>query len=85
MIVHTHALELLLEVSHVFAVGNAEVVVGIIRLRDAVGGRGSAEGENGGGAMGALGVADFLDCHHWRCEEEEEKRIQKRERRMKGE
>jgi len=45
----------------VFAVGNAEVVVGVILLGDAVGGRGGAEGENGGGAMGALGVADFLD------------------------
>lgn len=64
MRVSTHALELFLKVGHVFAVGNTEVVVGVILLGDAVGGCGGAEGENGGGAMGTLGVADFLDCDH---------------------
>lgn len=42
LIERTHALELLLEVGHVFAVGNAEVVVRVIRLGDTVGGGGSA-------------------------------------------
>ena len=47
-----------------FTVGDAEVVVGVIGLVDAVGGGGCAEGQDGGGAMGALGFADLVDGDH---------------------
>lgn len=65
LLLHTHALELFFEISHVFAVGNAEVVVRVIGLGDAVGRRGGAEGQDGGGSMGTLSVADFLHGHHF--------------------
>jgi hypothetical protein len=41
---HTHASEFLLQLGHVLAVGDPEVVVGIVSLRDAVGRSGSANG-----------------------------------------
>ena len=61
---HTHAFELVLELSHVIAVGEAEVVVRIISLRDAVGGSGSADGEHGGRTLGPLRLSDFVYRGH---------------------
>lgn len=49
------------------AVGDAEVVVGVVGLHDGVRGTGSAEGQDGGGAIGALSVADLFNCHHFLC------------------
>ena len=43
---------------------DAKVVVGIIRLKDTVGGRGGADGEDGGGAVGSLSLSDFGDGGH---------------------
>lgn len=58
---HTHAFELVLEVSHVIAVGYAEVVVRIIRLWDEVGRSGGADGEHGGRTLRPLRLSDFMD------------------------
>lgn len=46
------------------AVGDAEVVIRIGALIDAIGGGGGADGEHRGGALGALGTADLLHSHH---------------------
>lgn len=62
--VRTHALEFLFEAGHVLTVGDAEVVVGVIGLVYAIRRSGGAQGQDGGGAVGALGVADFVDGDH---------------------
>ena len=48
------------------AVGNAEVVVGIVVLEDDIGGSGSADGEHSCGAFGPLSSPDLLELgvHH---------------------
>ena len=47
----THALELLLEVRLVVAVGNVEVEIGIILLEEDIGWDGCTKGKHGGGAI----------------------------------
>lgn len=48
------------------AVGDAEVVIRILALVDAVRRDGGADGEHGGGAFGSLSTADLLNGHHFR-------------------
>ena len=62
----THSFELLFELRLVLAVGNAEVVVGIVVLEDDIGGSGSADGEHSCGAFGPLSSPDLLELggHH---------------------
>lgn len=57
---HTHALKLLFKLDHVFAVGNSEIVIWILRLNDLVIRGCSSDGQNVGGSGGPLCVSDFL-------------------------
>ena len=50
----THALELVLELRLVVAVGDAEVEIGVILLEEDVGRDGRTNGKHGGGAIRAL-------------------------------
>lgn len=43
------------------AVGDPEVVVGVVRLQNAVARRSGPDGEDCGGASGPLGLPDLLD------------------------
>lgn len=62
---HTHALEFLFEFGLVLAVGDAEVVIRIFALVDAVRRDGGADGEHGGRALSPLSAADLLHGHHF--------------------
>ena len=61
----THALELLLELGLVLAVGDPKVVVRVLALVHCVGGSGGSDGHDRGGALGPLGLADGFDVHHF--------------------
>ena len=50
----THALELVLELRLVVAVGDAEVEIGVILLEEDVGRDGRTNGKHSGGAIGTL-------------------------------
>jgi len=59
----THPLELLLEVGHVLALGDPEVVVRVVRLVHAVGGRRRPDRQHGGRTGGALRLPHLLHGH----------------------
>lgn len=61
----THALELLLELRLVLAVGDPKVVVRIRALVHCVGGRGRSDGHDGGWALSPLGLPDGFNVHHF--------------------
>lgn len=61
MYIRTHALEFLFELSHVVAVGDTKVVVGVVSLKDAVGRSGGANGKDGCWTLGSLGLSDYLN------------------------
>jgi len=60
----THALELFFELSHVLAVGDAEVIVRIGTLIDAVGRSGGANSHDSGRAFCTLCLTDLFNTHH---------------------
>lgn len=59
----THPLELFLEVGEVLALGDPEVVVRVVRLVHAVGGRRRADGQHGGRPRRALRLPHLLHGH----------------------
>lgn len=60
----THALELLLQLGLVLAVGDAEVVIGVRALLDAERGGRRPDGHDRGRSLGPHRLPDFLDGHH---------------------
>lgn len=61
----THALELLLELRLVLAVGDPKVVIRICALVHCVGGSGRSDGHDGGRALSPLGLPDGFNVHHF--------------------
>ena len=60
----THALEFLLELNHVLAVGNAKIVVRVSAMHDAIGRIGGADGQDGCRAFCPLRPANLINTHH---------------------
>ena len=60
----THALEFFLEISEVLALGDAEVVIGIVSLVHSIRRCGGADGKHGGRTLGLLSLADLFDQLH---------------------
>ena len=59
----THALEFFLEISEMLALGDAEVVIGIVSLVHCIRWCGCANGKHGGRTLGPLSLADLFDRH----------------------
>lgn len=60
----THALELLLQLGLVLAVGDTKVVIGVRALLDAERGGRRPDGHDRGRSLGPRRLPDFLDGHH---------------------
>lgn len=54
----------MLQVSHVIAISDPEVIVGIGGLINTVSRGGSADGHDGGGAFSPLLLTDVIHLHH---------------------
>lgn len=59
----THALEFLLQISLVLAIGNPKVVIGILSLVNAVSRSGRPDGQDRRRALCPLGLSEFLHGH----------------------
>ena len=60
----THSPEFLLELCHMLAVGDFEIVIGITALINRIGRSGSANGEDRGGAICPLSLPECLQIFH---------------------
>ena len=56
----THSVEFVLELCHMFVVSDAEVVIGVTALGNNIGGIGSPDSEDGGGAICPLSLPECL-------------------------